>query len=342
MNFTDLLKIKEKWISLLKLCDGINDARKIRFRPLVLKLLKLISFFPERKVFPIRILLARLLPWDPLSLSISCPTSIFILTTRKDLDVLPYSLASAINNIALNGSRLTVVSPSECTSEVTGLLKKMRLETAVRAETDESLLEQFDLRRDYFPNGHSLMQVLKFLCVLSSRSAASIVLDGDTVFLRRRVWASEEKTVLVVPPEYQVSHLRFVRKYFPGLRQSCLGFTTQAQVMTKVWVEEMFTSVGGFDFVINSFTGAMRNFVSGTELDLFPCEWQLLGDWLTTYKKESIEISAYLNVSGNRSHYISSSNKNFSEEFLKSWLGNISEKFPSVASLSLHAYKTAL
>ena len=104
----------------------------------------------------------------------------------------------------------------------------------------------------------------------------------------------------------------------------------------------MFNSVGGFEYVISSFTGAMRNHVSDLELDYFPCEWQFLGDWLMTFKPESVEIGSYLNVSSHRNLYISSSNTDVSEEFLNSWLRNLSEDFPTVASLSLHAYKTSL
>jgi hypothetical protein len=342
MSLTNILDIKRLWASMLGFSDGISDLRKTLLRPLVLKLLKLSSFLPEQVIFPVRILLARLLPWNPLSLEKSSPMAIHLLTTRKDLDVLPYSLVSAINNIASNSSMITVVSPQECFSEITRLIEEMRLEERVSAKSDESLLEQFDLERNDFPNGHSLMQVLKFLCVLSAESDTSIVLDGDTVFLRRRVWATENRAVLVVPPEYQASHVRFVSKYFPNVGKSRLGFTTQAQVMNKEWVEEMFKSVGGFEYVISSFTGAMRSYVSDIELDSFPCEWQFLGDWLMTFKPESVEIGSYLNVSSDRTLYISSSNTDVSEEFLNSWLRNLSEDFPSVASLSLHAYKTSL
>ena len=237
MSRANILDIKRIWTSILGFIDGISDLRKTLFRPLVLKLLKLSSSLPEQVIFPVRILLARLLPWDPLLLEKSSPMAVFLLTTRKDLDVLPYSLVSAINNIASNRSKITVVSPQECIAEITGLIKEMCLEDRVSAKSDESLLHQFDLERNVFPNGHSLMQVIKFLCVLSSEIETSIVLDGDTVFLRRRVWNTKNRAVLVVPPEYQASHVRFVSKYFPNIGKSCLGFTTQAQVMNKEWVE---------------------------------------------------------------------------------------------------------
>jgi hypothetical protein len=342
MISTNILVIRRMWISILRFSDGISDLRKILLRPLLLRLLKFSSFLPEQVIFPVRILLARLLPWDPLSLEKSCSMSLYLLTTRKDLDVLPYSLTSVIKNIASNESVVTVVSPHDCISEITLLIKNMGLEDRIDAKSDESILEQFDLKRDDFPNGHSLMQVLKFLCVLSSQNEASIVLDGDTVFLRRRVWATENKAVLVVPPEYQASHVRFVTKYFPTVRKSRLGFTTQAQVMNKEWVEEMFNSVGGFKYVISSFTGAMRCHIANVELDSFPCEWQFLGDWLMTHKRESIEVGSYLNMSSDRNLYISSPISDVSEEFLNSLLRILSEDFPSVASLSLHAYKTSL
>ena len=329
------------WVVLLKFIDSLSESLRLRLRPFVIGLLKICVFFPERFIFPFRILAARMLPWDPLKSNEEIPMSIFILATRKDLETLPYSIVSILKNISSTESTITIVSPQDCASDVVALLGKIDQENYVKVKTDESLIAQFGLLREHFPNGHSLMQILKFLCVLSGDLPTSIVLDGDTIFLRRRIWATQNRSVLVVPPEYQQSHVKFVRDRFPIISHSGLGFTTQAQVMRKSWVEEMFMSLGGFDFVLSSFTDSMSQNISNSNSKEFPCEWQVFGDWLMSFKHDAVEIGSYLNISGVRHEY-TTSHSALSLEFLNKWVTDLGNRIPSIASLSLHAYKSEL
>jgi len=329
------------WVVLLKFIDQLSESLRIRLRPLVVGLLKICVFFPEKFIFPFRILAARMLPWDPLNPDEEIPISIFILATRKDLETLPYSIVSILMNIASDDSIITIVSPQDCASDVAALLGEIDQENTVQVKTDESLIAQFGLLRAHFPNGHSLMQILKFLCVLSSDLPTSIVLDGDTIFLRRRIWATQNKSVLIVPPEYQTSHVKFVRDRFPIISHSGLGFTTQAQVMRKGWIEEMFMSLGGFDFVLDSFTDSMSQSINNSNSKEFPCEWQVLGDWLMSFKNDSVEIGSYLNISGARDIFISSRSV-LTLDFLNTWVTDLGKRMPTIASLSLHAYKSEL
>jgi hypothetical protein len=301
-------------------------------------LLKLTSFFPENLFFPERIFLARFLPWDPLYPNHEETKSIFLLTTSKDLDVLQFSLASVMKNIAREGSAVTIVAPDTCGPLIRNLIRELSFPYPIRLKSDESILEEFGLDRSRFPTGHSLMQIIKFLCVLSSEDSHSIVLDGDTIFLRRRVWATRNRIVLVVPPEYQSSHVHFVERNFQQISHSKLGFTTQAQVMKKDWVQEMVEAVGGLESLVSTFTEAMTKFLTREDLQTFPCEWQFLGDWLLTHKKDSIELSSYLNISRSRVSILPPAGDSKSLEYLDAWVSELTKQFSGEASISLHAY----
>jgi hypothetical protein len=266
--------------------------------------------------------------------------SVFLLTTSKDLDVLPFALESVIQNIALTDSSITIVAPQECLPKIKMRLEDLYILENISTKSDEAILAEFGLERKQFPTGHSLMQVIKFLSALSSTTEDSIVVDGDTIFLKNRVWATRDKVVLVVPPEYQTSHVRFVETYFSQISHSNLGFTTQAQVMRRAWVREMFEAFGGLNSVVDSFTCSMNKYLSGESETVFPCEWQLLGDWLYTFKHDSIDIASFLNFSENRALLLPPSDLPLSLEFIRSWISGLKNDFQVAGSVSMHAYKS--
>ena len=328
------------WQSLLKVVSWIPDKLKVAIRGIVVPLIKWLVIFPDKYTFPPRLLLTQLLPWDPLSDQKNSPMSVFVLTTKKDIDVLPFSIRSVVNNICSYGDPITVVAPASDLESIQFLLNKANLSDGITLLSDEQMLSFFGLSRGLFPSSHSFMQILKFLCVLSSSFDNTIVLDGDTIFLRRRTWVTENKSVLVVPVEYERLHVNFVREKFYWVRHSGLGFTTQAQVMKKIWVSQMVDEAGGLDEFVSLFTQSMREFLSEENTDSFPCEWQLMGDW-TLYKKYNhTELASYLNISAVRNETIPSPAESISLEEVESLLHKLSIQYEKYASLSLHAYKS--
>lgn len=328
------------WKLLLKIVGSISEKSKVRLSRFTILILRVATFIPEKYSFPPRLLFSRLLPWNPLQGHGSLPLAVFILTTKKDIDVLPFSLYSVVKNIANADSTVTIVAPEKDSSSIYSLLASLNLSAGINVKSDESMLNEFGLAHQAFPSSHSFMQILKFLCALSSEQENAVVVDGDTIFLRSRVWATSKKITLVVPTEYEKTHVQFVSKKFPDIHHSRLGFTTQAQVLRKSWIEEMIAEFGGLGEFIKLFTDAMREFLSGEDLSSFPCEWQVMGDWILTNKSGWIEFGSYLNISEVRSNILPKLNSNLSDATLDKFLYDLSTKFCDYASLSLHAYRS--
>jgi hypothetical protein len=328
------------WKLLLKIVDSISEKSKVRLSRFTISALRVTTFIPDKYSYPPRVLFSRLLPWNPLQGNDSLPLAIFILTTKKDIDVLPFSLFSVAKNIANPDSPITIVAPEKDSSSIHSLLTSLKLSQKTEVKSDESMLLEFGLARQAFPSSHSFMQILKFLCALSSEQENVVVLDGDTIFFRRRVWVTSKKITLVVPTEYERTHVQFVVEKFPNIHHSKLGFTTQAQVLRKSWVEEMIAESGGLKEFITLFTNAMREFLSGENLISFPCEWQVMGDWILTNKSGQIEFGSYLNISEVRSNILPRLDSKLSEATLDVLLNELSTEYHNYASLSLHAYRS--
>lgn len=320
----------------LKVIDYTPDFPKGYLAPITASLLKFLSFFPERIVFPFRFLLARFFPWNPLNQSRNNAYDIFILVTAKDFEILPHSLASVMETIAGEFSQIVLVSPENSIEELQLRLHTFLPTADVRIVSDEKLLESLGVSRASLPNSHLAMQLIKFACALESTKLHSLVLDGDTIFLRNRNWAQDNYLTLVVPPEYQLLHVNFVRSYFPEIEHSKLGFTTQSQLIDKASLQDLIETCGGIHIFVHRFVQAMQSWLNDHTLNVYPCEWQVYGDWLVFSQPKRIRFSSYLNMNMSRSAFISLQQKNTSFQDTGNLLAFLRKSFPKIGTITLH------
>ncbi len=330
---------RKLWKTILHSSYKAPDAIKRFLTNFTIVCLKILSWNRNKPYFKSRLLLSNMLPWDPLHDKSPSELSVFLLTTRKDLEVLGLSIYSVKKNIAFGGSQLIVVTPVSDLEVVSKIIDENFPNLGIVAMSDEAILEDFNLDRSVFPNSHCLMLILKFLCVLTSPSDDCIVLDGDTIFLRRRTWSDSENLVLVVPPEYICDHVYFVETNFPDVKHFKLGYTTQSQVMRKFWIQEMITSYGGIIKFAELFADAMAKHLEGQPNKAFPSEWQLLGDWLLTFRRDHIVFGSYINLSLDRSIELSLDSSWDDRERITRLYQKIEQAYPNIGSVSLHAHR---
>jgi hypothetical protein len=308
--------------------------------PVVIQFMKLLSFLPERHVYPLRIGMSRFLPWDPLSGRPSNPLSLFILTSKKDLNVLPLSIGSILSNLNVRNCPITIVSPASILTETKLITERIFHNVKLNFRSDESVLEQFDMERSMFPNSHSLMQILKFLCTLSASTNQSVVFDGDTIFLKERTWASADTIALIVPPEYQISHVRFVMSNFPFIKHSRLGFTTQSQLMDKIEIIRLIERSGGIDKFVSIFLSAMEESLNKSILESFPCEWQVYGDWILAQGKKKTLPCLYKNANVLRSELSLTDCFDWNIASISRVISDLQKRYSNFGTITLHAYLT--
>ena len=280
------------------------------------------------------------LPWNPPATTQSGSYSIYLLVGPRDLSIFLLSLSSLKTQLPPTSKHLTVVCPASIKVQIFEQIKGyLNSEIQIDILTDEELLDHFNLNRNDFPNSHVFMQVAKFLLAIYSALPKSLVLDGDTLFLRSRIWDSGNSEMLVIPPEYEITHAEFSRSLLQLPRVSTLGYTTQSQLLSKAKVQELIVLLGGFESVTQKFGKAYLEYLAGINTNQFPCEWQLYGDWLRLIDSSRISFVAYSNVSVSRDilkqRGLDLSNLEETEAFIY----EIQSKYPEIGSLSFHHYK---
>jgi hypothetical protein len=304
-------------------------------------LLKMESKHPNGGSSLIRMLLTRVVAWDPLTREKPLPYSIYVLAAPKDLVVLPVSIYSIATNYENFSKKITVVGPLEVKDEIQNVLVELSSLVSIKLEyvSDEEILKKNALKRELFFNGHPVMQILKYLCVLDAPTTYSLLMDGDTVFLKNKTWITKSTTTMILAQENYLIHRAFNQK-FAGLNaDSGFGFTNQSQILSKQIVSDIVESFGGAILLASLFNETCKKFFENKDRGLFPSELQLYGDWILERSKVHLALSSNRNISVSRSalaKIINSDNDIAgcpeTYEFLKSVA-------PSAGSISFHAYK---
>ena len=324
---------------LLELCEDLTPIKSDLSRRLLQPILKMQSKMKNPDKSYVRNILTRFLPWDPLSESEPNPLNLFILSSQKDIELLPYSVMSAIQSTNGLIKQISIVVPENCIQRARELLTEIQTKFYVTFKTDEDILANFGLNRSEFLGGHPIMITLKYLCILDSELEDNLVSDGDTLFLRKRTWSSGERIILVAAQEYQRMHMNFCRESFQLRSDSGYSFTTQSQLFRKSSVLEIINVMGSATNLARNFAQAYKDYVYGQKLNQFPADWQLHSDWTMERSHIKFRIAGYSNIAMNRNLVKFSLKKQPTIQEILSTLENIRKVAPTLGSLSLHDYK---
>jgi hypothetical protein len=266
---------------------------------------------------------------------------LFVLAAGKDLPVLPLSIQSLVETLSLQISQFTVVTPQINSTDIKKSLVELFPQLDLEFETDESVLGVFGYERDDFPNNHSVMQVLKLLCTLISKEPIVLLVDGDTIFLKSRIWSSENKSLIIIPPEYIRHHVNFVKNRFPCVEHQSLGYTTQSQILERQTLDKLILSVGSIHKLVSHFIDSMKN-SENPYVNEFPAEWQLYGDWAYGTFLERLYPAAYSNIILHRSAVLQSMGIQWTQTLLLETLHHLKREYPSKGTISLHAWYSGI
>jgi len=173
------------------------------------------------------------------------PIDLVFVAHPRDADLLDvatkYALASSRNPIA----RTVIIVPDNFVQS--GALRYPTASVIPESTVVTPLITENIHRRFGRPrSGWLLQQVLKFRAVLSSSSAACLVVDADTLLFRRRTWLTEPGVQLLAPSlEYWEPYATHMARTWPGFdARTPLSWVTHHQLMQKDIVTEMFGAGG--------------------------------------------------------------------------------------------------
>ena len=319
----------------LEFLDKI-EVRNAKVIPkLALYLLKLQGSSPKAERSILRLILTRLLPVDPLFNEKQSPIDLYLLTHPKDVEILPTSLAAAQMSVRENLQGVFVIGPDEMRSNVTEIFRT--LDSPASFISDEEILTKY--LGDFWESMPTVprMEVLKLLCGIHSKSGTALVLDGDTVLLRERTWSSDSRKILILAQEYLIRHLNFNEQILNEKPQSGLGFVAHHQVVIADEVKMLAEKTDGLLGIANKFQDSYVNYTP--QNNIFPSEWQLIGDFRITLSPKETLIAKFSNYGISRDSIKWRLTSADTRELVEKRIAEMRDACPGLFSLSLHRYK---
>ena len=321
----------------LELFDKKSHIRKKQNR-VALKIINLMSKFEVLDPVWLRFLLTRLLPFNPLREE---PENIevFIFTSQKDLQILPLSILGSSQCHTGKITRITIVHPQIIQNEVSAILDSISESDVPYSQvSDEELLAAHQLFNHSFARGNIKMEIIKIIVALESRERFSLLVDGDTILLRPRNWATSKNYLLLVAQEYSRAHINYNKRVIENYRFPGLGFVTHHQLIKTQNIIDVVAVFGGVNALAKSFDLISSSFYLNNGAE-FPSEWQLIGDFQFMLDPKEVRLANFSNLGLSRnklsflftdSPELTSLNRNM--DFLR-------KKSPGLGSISFHQYK---
>ena len=286
--------------------------------------------FPHR----VREILDASTPVNPIKWSPDLPAiELAIPSTLKDLPYLKLVIQSAIKN-SHNPIRLVrVVVPSSEIEQFRLTLGGGVEGTTLQVIDEEQLLGNLlEICNEVAPlnrRGWLIQQVLKYLCVLTSKSAGVLIMDSDTVLTTPRTWLDEDGTqMLMISYEYHLPYQLHFLKFKMALDTSSgapksprVSYVTHHQIMQPDLLREM---LGG---ELNWEAG-LRAWISAIDFQTQSpaCEYHCYGTYLALAKTHRYKLARWGNIAMQRSQFQGLS------------LNRSRGRFGNVCSISVHAY----
>jgi hypothetical protein len=319
----------------LELLDSLelNDAIIVsKISKILLKITRNSKSVEESKF---RLVFTRLFPWDPLVTYEQSPIDVFILTHEKDIDILPYSILGAVESIKDNLRNVFIVAPSHSENKVKSIISNI-YQTASYISDEEILDEHLRNIWITIPTVPR-MEILKICCGLLSPTGNALIIDGDTILLRSRVWSNSNKCVAIVAQEYLKRHLNFNKNRMGIDLNLGIGFVSHHGVAIKKTLSKFISQNGGIVRLAEEFKESYLKFKNPE--DDFPSEWQLISDlniFSDPINTELVKFSNY-GMSRDATNFQFSYNDESAE--VAKVLANFRAECPKLGSISFHGYK---
>jgi len=204
-----------------------------------------------------RLILISIWSTDPLRKEKDLPEiDLAIVFAYKDVELVPAAVLAAVHFSANPIKVVRLVTPSldpPAVQESIGKVEQasLRMNFSLEVYDDASLLgtERLrDLRSHQVPD-RSLswvtQQLLKLSAVLKSSQRATLIVDADTILLKRRTWLAKDGRQILMAPEWFRSLWTEDVERFLGLKKSLpFSFITHHQLMQRNIVETIFGADG--------------------------------------------------------------------------------------------------
>lgn len=222
------------------------------------------------------------------------PLDVFIPAVAKDIKVLPLAIQGIQRNLGHPCGDIVVATPANCLTEI----RKAVARLGVQVVDEQEFLPCARESIVYAPCGNDrsgwlVQQLLKFCAAAHCRHDHCLVVDADTVLLRRQVFERNGKHVLQVADEYHAPYYDVFQRIFGYPTTSFISCVTHMMCFNKGTLNEMLKEVelrwgvawhDAIQLAADKFT------LSGFS------EYETYGHWLQRNKPEMISLEYFFNT----------------------------------------------
>ena len=279
--------------------------------------------------------LAQISEVDLKYLECDVPLEVLIVSSHKDFEVLPLTIQSILNNCVNPIDSVTLIVQKKSLASAAKILENIGQSSVTFHLLDEETLVSHEFRihlkkryRDRY--GWVLQQVLKVNYVLNSNKSGVLVVDADTILLKKTGFLQRNgrQTLLVSSELHKV--------YFRELKR--LGFSLVEPWTSTVAHHMLFQPsilINALDKVhAKSAEDIIRTLESKdssfkANLSPFSIDYELYGQWLISNERQKVSLKLTQNIELKR--------RLQSFELVKELLSTDQSKL-KFTSASLHAY----
>lgn len=277
-----------------------------------------------RAALPLRVLIEEALPDDPLQDRGGLPPiDIVVPCHPKDAQRLGVVIDAAVEASRNPVARVLVVTPGgeipglRCSADVVHLRDDDLIDSGLR-----KVLAGLPRER----RGWGVQQLVKFEAARTSAAPGVLVVDADTVLLRRRTWLDDSGTqLLAISHEYHADYARHTASRWPGLAPvPGLSYVTHHQLLQREIVARMFPAPGDLAGWASSGDWGRGSPVS---------EYHSYGTWLAAREPERIRWARWGNTAAPADTLADVLDGPLPLERLR-------RRYPDALSVSFHSYMT--
>ncbi len=194
---------------------------------------------------------------DPLGRERNLPDiDLGIVFALKDAELVPAAVLAAVNSSANPIVVVRLVTPNLDSPVVQKSIEAVRqaslhLRFSLEIHDDASLLgpDRLSQLQDHRVHDRGIgwvtQQLLKLSAVLMSSQRATLIVDADTILLRRRTWLAQDgRQILMAPEWYRALWTEDVERYLGLSKTLPFSFITHQQLMQRDLVEKLFGADG--------------------------------------------------------------------------------------------------
>lgn len=255
---------------------------------------------------------------------------IAVVAAEKDFPLIKKCLFFASNSLdSYFSGKVYVIVPEASKQKCSQSLRELEeLDIEIISEDEIIDSESRSLLRNRFGHryGWVLQQLLKVAQVVRSPSSYTLIVDCDTLLLKKRRWIDQQGHLLFASWELNKPYYSFLSILGIGRDLPKYTFVTHHMLMQRELMNSALTHIGISR--ISQLIKILIDFKSESESP-FCLEYELYAQYLESYKEDSFQLEKWSNLSVPREDVLDLSN----EQLLN--------RYRNYASISAHSFLSA-